>query len=679
MLFEVLMRANKGVLIASLLGLALGAAQPAMSAGTSPSTVTLASSANPAIFGEALKLTATVAPSGATGEVAFYDGANLLDSVPLAAGQATITTITLPHGNHVLHARYEGDATYASATSANLSQTVMARPGNGFMAPITMEGEADYVAIGDFDGDGNADLAILGPTSVSVALGNGDGTFKAPVSYPFGGSVQGPGYGFMVVGDFNGDGKPDLVVTGTNVISVLLGNGDGTFQAPIETSLDFTPYALTVGDFNGDGIADLAVEYEVFVLNATAYEGVLLGNGDGTFKPFVGLSYGPTVPGPPVSMASLDWNGDGIPDLAVSWPTVEQMAIMSIFFGNGDGTFRVGVTPDSAGGVIVVDDFNGDGRPDIACVGNTQELGSLGVYYPQVLLDNGPVLFAGSPMLNGGTLSIASGDFNGDGIADLVAFSTYDTADVDNGTTSSYGVLFGKGDGTFHAAVEYPLPYANYNELWQSTNIVTGDFNHDGVTDFAVATGSTGVQIVLGKPALPFSLSSSLNPASLSQNITLTAQVSPAPASTKIVFYDHDTVLGTVALTEGSASLNISTLLPGRHDLAAAYTDGNGTHISPLLVQNVLFPTETITLTSSLNPAAQGQAVTLTTTMSPAWPGTVYFYDQNTLLGAVAFSGGTASLGTAALAPGVHRIGAVYEIDGALIYAPLLIETITAP
>jgi hypothetical protein len=180
-------------------------------------------------------------------------------------------------------------------------------------------------------------------------------------------------------------------------------------------------------------------------------------------------------------------------------------------------------------------------------------------------------------------------------------------------------------------------------------------------------------------PAPPFSLSSSLNPAPLDQSITLTAQVSPAPARANIVFYDHDTVLGTVALTGGSASLNISTLLPGRHDLAAAYTDGGGTHISTLLVQSVLFPTETITLTSSLNPAAQGQTVTLTTTMAPAWPGTVYFYDQNTLLGAVTLSGGTASLSTAALAPGVHRIGAVYEIDGTLIYAPLLIETITAP
>jgi N-acetylneuraminic acid mutarotase len=196
-------------------------------------------------------------------------------------------------------------------------------------------------------------------------------------------------------------------------------------------------------------------------------------------------------------------------------------------------------------------------------------------------------------------------------------------------------------------------------------------------------TGSPGEFNDLWKytpaPALPFSLSSSLNPAPSGQNITLTAQVSPAPASAKIVFYDHDTVLGTVALTGGSASLDVSTLLPGRHDLAAAYTDGGGTHISPLLVQNVQFPTETITLTSSLNPAAQGQTVTLTTTMTPEWPGTVYFYDGNTLLGSAALSGGSASLSTSALVPGVHRVGAVYEIDGALMYAPLLLQTITAP
>jgi N-acetylneuraminic acid mutarotase len=180
-------------------------------------------------------------------------------------------------------------------------------------------------------------------------------------------------------------------------------------------------------------------------------------------------------------------------------------------------------------------------------------------------------------------------------------------------------------------------------------------------------------------PAIPFSLSSSLNPAPMDQNITLTAQVYPAPASAHIVFYDHDTVLGTVALAEGSASLDVSTLLPGRHDVGAAYTDGNGTHISPLLVQSVQFPSETITLTSSMNPAAQGQTVTLTTTMAPAWPGTVYFYDGNTLLGSAALSGGTASLSTSALMPGVHRVGAVYVIDGTLIYAPLLLQNITAP
>jgi N-acetylneuraminic acid mutarotase len=179
--------------------------------------------------------------------------------------------------------------------------------------------------------------------------------------------------------------------------------------------------------------------------------------------------------------------------------------------------------------------------------------------------------------------------------------------------------------------------------------------------------------------ASTFSLSSSQNPASSGQNITLTAQVSPAPAHATIVFYDHNTVLGTAALTGGIASLNVSTLLPGRHDLAAAYNYGSGAHISPVLVQSVQFPAETITLTSSLNPAAAGQTVTLTTTMAPAWPGTVYFYDGNTLLGSAALSGGSASLSTSALAPGVHRVGAAYEIYGALIYAPLLLQNITAP
>jgi hypothetical protein len=111
------------------------------------------------------------------------------------------------------------------------------------------------VAVGDFNGDGIPDLAVANGSAVSVLLGNGDGTFQAQVSY-----AAGIGPIFVAAGDFNGDGKLDLAVATSGGVRVLLGNGDGTFQTtPISYVAGRTPQAVAVGDFNGDGAADLAV------------------------------------------------------------------------------------------------------------------------------------------------------------------------------------------------------------------------------------------------------------------------------------------------------------------------------------------------------------------------------------------------------------------------------------
>jgi Bacterial Ig-like domain (group 3)/FG-GAP-like repeat len=208
------------------------------------SSVTLASSPNPATYGHSVTFAATVSPSSATGKVTFYDGTTILGTKALVGGEAMLTTSLLPAGARSLRVYYLGDSVNAPSTSTAVSQTVgpLSLPANGLIAGATYSADAEAIAVGDFNGDGKADLVV--PGSNLVFLGNGDGTFQTPLNFPGSG-------GAVVVGDFNGDGKADLAVGG----SVLLGNGNGSFQPAVTYVASGSSMAL--GDFNGDGATDL--------------------------------------------------------------------------------------------------------------------------------------------------------------------------------------------------------------------------------------------------------------------------------------------------------------------------------------------------------------------------------------------------------------------------------------
>jgi hypothetical protein len=188
--------------------------------------------------------------------------------------------------------------------------------GDGTFRPTvsyTIEGYPDSVAVADVNGDGIPDLitANSGDNSVSVLLGNGDGTFQRAVDYP---TATGDGPQTVAVGDFNGDGQPDLAVTGGSGVSVLLGNGNGSFQAPVAYATGDSPRGLAVGDLNGDGIPDVVVgNYEYPDPNADTVS-VLLGQGDGTFLPPMSYPAGIQVS----AIALGDFNGAGRLDVAVT-------------------------------------------------------------------------------------------------------------------------------------------------------------------------------------------------------------------------------------------------------------------------------------------------------------------------------------------------------------------------
>jgi FG-GAP-like repeat len=257
--------------------------------------------------------------------------------------------------------------------------TVQIRAGNGHGGFEVGEiynvgGGPNYVAVGDFDNDGKLDLAAANWNSgtVSILLGNGNGTFQAAVDYS-----AGPGgpHG-LTVGDFNGDGRLDLAVatSGGNTVAILLGDGDGTFGPPTAFAVGAYPESVVAADFNGDGKLDLAVSN----FGADYYEpgtiSILLGNGDGTFQPQATYSTGGLSP---TALAVADFNGDGTPDLVVSDITKNDAGYfceVAILLGNGDGTLQPAVvypvgTPSSIPaftGVAAVGDFNHDGKPDLA-------------------------------------------------------------------------------------------------------------------------------------------------------------------------------------------------------------------------------------------------------------------------------------------------------------------------
>ncbi|HXM41571.1 MAG TPA: FG-GAP-like repeat-containing protein [Bryobacteraceae bacterium] len=370
------------------------------------------STADVATTGTASVTVVTPSPGGSRSNVAFFQ----VETPVAAAAFSAAASYSVQYNGPIITADLNGDGKLDLIAQGNQATSIAVFLGSG---DGTFQSPADYatpgttiaVAVGDFNRDGKLDVvAAENSDYVSVLLGNGDGTLRPYHDYATDSSSFGIG-----LGDFNGDGKLDLAVTcssfeANSTLDILLGNGDGTFQAEVSYPLDFEVGSRTVivADFNGDGHLDLAVAGNMGI-------DILLGNGDGSFGKAT------LIAGPASDSATLaDFNGDGIPDLEV-----DGEGAVSILLGNGDGTFRPAVSypvPGSPYGTVA-GSFYGDRSIDlVAPLGETDNF--TGEFYGgiSVLRGNGDGTF-GKPVTSsfqGYSGYAAVGDFNGDGKLDLI-------------------------------------------------------------------------------------------------------------------------------------------------------------------------------------------------------------------------------------------------------------------
>src|SRR5579864_6120587 len=405
--------------------------------------------------------------------------------------QASVSTVNLGGAVFVAAADFNGDGKQDLAVIGALptNQTVPALfilLGNGdgtFTLKSTNTGLTNEVsaAVGDFNGDGKLDVALLDRTTtgdvVLVFLGNGDGTLQAPTTINLGVNAAATQ---IVTADFNKDGHLDLAVSFQNqaAVDVILGNGNGTFHAPTVLNLPAGNggYGIAVGDFNADGIPDI-----VATTPNIGGVSVFLGKGDGTFTPvnnpqsgtlptaFAAVPFGGAQP-----IAVGDFNKDGKLDVIAGLSGVNGAATVAVLLGNGDGTLQ----PETLYGTVdnpsfvAVADFNGDGNLDWMTNGNIS-------FYLAIGLGRGDGTFLAARNFAVGSGAVAAdvADFNKDGKLDVV------TANSGSGDNS---ILLGKGDGTFQPAVS--LSVAGLTPV----DVVTGDFNNDGNPDFIVLNGNGG-------------------------------------------------------------------------------------------------------------------------------------------------------------------------------------------
>lgn len=340
----------------------------------------------------------------------------------------------------------DGDGRPEIVTANFFEDTVSVLPGRGdgtfstpSVAPLTTANLRPYgAATADLNGDGLTDIvtATKGDNSVSVLLGNSDGSFRTKQSFPAGLNPNG-----LAVADVSGDGIPDVVTANytDNTASVLLGRGDGTFNPPQHLPVGAKPYSVTIADVTGDGVPDI-----ILPNSGDSTLSILAGRGDGTFldHQILAIETGTESNRNVTSVTVADFNADGNLDLAVGNFNSTSVPVL---LSNGDGTFQPQQTLDVGSLPVwsIAGDVNGDNSKDLI-------VANLGDGTISVLLNRGDGSFLPQQAFPAGEAIslLTTGDFDGDGILDVA---------TGNLRTHVGHLLLGNGDGTFQAPRTFPV------------------------------------------------------------------------------------------------------------------------------------------------------------------------------------------------------------------------------
>ncbi len=559
-----------------------------------------------------------------------------------------------------------GVSVYMGNGDGSLQGAVNYNPGGWYalstaVADVDGDGNLDLLVSEECNNNNSCSNGVA-----SVLLGNGDGTFKPAVTYDATGQT---GYA-IVAADVNGDGKLDLLIgnecaqnnCNNSSVSVLIGNGDGTFQTATEYPTNgLYVFALATADLNGDGKLDIVTTSECADGNCSNGSlSVLLGNGDGSFQAPVAYNSGGQYA---LSTAIADLNGDGKSDLVAANQCATgadcSSGNVAVLLGNGDGTFQPAASYGSGAAyafAVAIGDLNGDGKADVIVTNQCSDVNTCSSGAIGLLLGSGDgTLQAAATTITpviGGIQAVLLGDFNGDHSLDVVS-------------AAGNFLLLGNGDGTFRS----PLPLGA-----SGLGIASGDFNGDGRPDLAVGGVSVLLNISGGfvLPTTT-TISSSLNPSVFGASITFTAsvaaQASGIPTGT-VTFSDGSTTLGQATVSSGTATWSVSSLAAGSHSITASYS-GDSKFIgsaSSSLSQVVQKADTSTALTATPGTSNINQSISLSATVtsrnSNVPDGTVTFMDGTTQIGSsIVNSNGVAAFSITTLIAGTHNLTAVYSGD----------------